>query len=160
MARKKTSQRSGAGTLLQLSKAPSAAWTARSPSSGGLSWTMPTSREEHDGSIERIFCAAVTFWPPMYAGYSRPSSEPTFASAASIAARTFGFEKSLNGSLTNGGSWSSRVIVAVIAGPPEVGPGARGLRAREPARVAQLEPIFNFRSGSEKVDATRACLLD
>src|SRR5580700_915438 len=58
------------------------------------------------------FAVVMTFWPPMYIGYSRPNSEATFLSASSMALRFSGFEKSTKGSLVNSERW---ILASAVA---------------------------------------------
>src|SRR2546421_9284735 len=54
----------------------------------------------------------------MYMGYSRPNSPATFFSAASIAERFSGLEKSVNGSFTNSETCTFVSAVAMIRSSP------------------------------------------
>src|SRR5208282_1346586 len=74
---------------------------------------MPMTCDGCDGLVEVRFSAVMTFWPPMYIGYSRPNSEATFFSASSMALRFSGFEKSMNGSLENSETWIFASAVAM-----------------------------------------------
>src|SRR5580704_15541424 len=65
-----------------------------------------------DGFTDVIFAVVTTFWPPMYIGYSLPNSAATFFSAASMAERFSGLEKSMNGSLVNSETW---IFVSAVA---------------------------------------------
>src|ERR1700688_754867 len=74
---------------------------------------MPMTCEGCEGLVDVRFSAVITFWPPMYIGYSRPNSEATFFSASSMALRFSGFEKSMNGSLENSETWIFASAVAM-----------------------------------------------
>src|SRR5580693_7935402 len=73
---------------------------------------MPSTCEGCEGLVELRFCAVVTFWPPMYIGYSRPNSEAILFSASSMALRFSGFEKSTKGSLVNSERW---ILASAVA---------------------------------------------
>src|SRR6266404_165721 len=60
---------------------------------------MPTISEGFEGLTDFNLSGVFNSSPAKRRSYSRPSSEPTFASAASIACRLAGVEKSVKGSL-------------------------------------------------------------
>src|SRR5215213_9828521 len=67
-----------------------------------------------DGLIDSNVFRPVIRSPPMTIGYSRPNSPFTFSSAASMAARFSGFEKSVSGSFVNSGSMDGSPSAPVL----------------------------------------------
>src|SRR5580692_2923651 len=90
---------------------------------------MPSTCEGCEGLVELRFCAVVTFWPPMYIGYSRPNSEATFFSASSMALRFSGFEKSTKGSLVNSERW---ILASAVATADSSSTGKEQIVLRAP----------------------------
>src|SRR5260370_38194697 len=86
-----------------------------------------------EGFVEAFFPVVMTFCPPMYMGYSRPSSPATFFSASSIRLRFSGREKSINGSFTNSETigFVSAVAMLVLLMSGQVSILLRGLRGRQ-----------------------------
>src|SRR6476646_3664503 len=114
-ARKRQSARRSAGTRFQESNALLAASTAWAAISGVAVWKTPITCDGCEGLVEVRFSAVITFWPPLYMGYSRPNSEATFFRASSMALRFSGFEESIKGSFVNSETWIFASAVAMAA---------------------------------------------
>src|SRR5438309_7376966 len=73
--------------------------------------------EGWEGLVEVFFSMVITFCPPMYMGYSRPSSPATFFRASSMRNLFSGREKSMKGSFTNSDTCGLISAVAMVRSP-------------------------------------------
>src|SRR5712671_6276808 len=75
--------------------------------------------EGWEGLVDVFFSVVITFCPPMYIGYSRPSSAATFFRASSMRDLFSAREKSMNGSFRNSDTWCLVSAVAMVTSPSQ-----------------------------------------
>src|SRR5579883_570862 len=97
---------------------------------------MPTISWGFDGFTETSLSPVATHWPSMRSSYSRPNSERTRASAASIMRRFSGWEKSVYGSLRNSESVAVAISFMVTERREDAAPAAEAASAK--GRRAEL----------------------
>src|SRR5882724_1388931 len=72
-----------------------------------------------EGLVEVFFSVVITFCPPMYMEYSRPSSAATFFRASSMRTLFSVREKSMKGSFTNSDTCGLVSAVAMVGSPSQ-----------------------------------------
>src|SRR6266403_885035 len=75
--------------------------------------------EGWEGLVDVFFSVVITFCPPMYIGYSRPSSAATFFRASSMRVLFSAREKSMKGSFRNSDTCGLVSAVAMITSPSQ-----------------------------------------